>query len=381
MNKIKCIKSQGSNVTAVNLHMPDYLKLLHPLLEHSNAVSFVYDLAAQRPLYVSAAYEQVIGDPITHIHEDLPLLLGRVHADDWQLLQQRLVAAALNELVQDVEVRLARANGSWQWLCLTAGRVPGPGELEYLVGAVRDITRDKEVMFNAHKFNTKKNATLEILAHDLATPLVLLQQLSEQLSWEINSPSDTAQELLRLMQRTCTQGVNLIHDFVDHEFLTSSEVELKRERADLVAWLRLLLEEYQRSEQHLKLEFKLVSGEQPIYVSFDVNKLQQVFNNLISNAIKFTPDGGSITVSVERRSGLAQVSVADTGVGIPAHLQPVLFDKFTKARRPGLRGERTTGLGMSVIKTILNLHQASIRFDSVEGQGTTFYLELPAMSA
>ena len=361
--------------------MTDYLKLLHPLLEHGNAVSFVYDLLAQRPLYVSAAYEQVVGDPISHIHDDLPLLLGRVHADDWQLLQQRLAAAALNELVQDVELRLARANNSWQWLCISASRVPGPEEgLMYLVGTARDITQDKEMMFHAHKFNTKKNATLEILAHDLTTPLVLLQQLSEQLSWEVKNPSDTAQELLRLMQRTCTQGVNLIHDFVDHEFLTSSEMELKRERADLVAWLHLLLEEYQRSEQHIvHLEFELVPAEQPIYVSFDVNKLQQVFNNLISNAIKFTPDGGSITVGIERRGEMVQVTVADTGIGIPAHLQPVLFDKFTKARRPGLRGERTTGLGMSVIKTILDLHQGSIRFDSVEGQGTTFYLELPVI--
>jgi two-component system sensor histidine kinase VicK len=71
--------------------------------------------------------------------------------------------------------------------------------------------------------------------------------------------------------------------------------------------------------------------------------------------------------------------VADTGIGIPAELQPIIFEKFTKARRPGLRGERTTGLGMSVIKTIVGLHKGHIRLESAEGKGTTFYIELPIL--
>ena len=181
------------------------------------------------------------------------------------------------------------------------------------------------------------------------------------------------------MQRTCTHGVNLIRDFVDNEFLESSSVQLRLERADLVAWLHTAVEEYQRSEQHMHLNFSFVPAEQPIYVRFDVNKLQQVLNNFISNAIKFTPDGGRIEVRIEQQGLRALFSVADSGVGIPAALQPVLFDKFTKARRPGLRGERTTGLGMSVIKTIVDLHQGRIWLESVEAQGTTFYVELPAL--
>jgi len=363
----------------VVLHMSDYLEFFRPLLEYSNVVSFVYDLAAGRVLYVSKAYEQVIGDPLTHIHDDLPLLLARVHRDDWQHLHQQLQQAGLEKIVPDVELRLVRGDNSLQWLSVTASRMPQLEGVEYLIGTVRDITADKQTSLNAQKFNTKKDATLEILSHDLATPLVLLQQLTEQLAWEVNSPSDSVQELLRLMQRTCTHGVNLIRDFVDTEFLESANVELKRERADLVAWLSLIVAEYQRSEQHTHLHFSFEAAERPVYVSFDINKLQQVVNNLVSNAIKFTPDGGSITIGVERKGAHVLLMVMDTGIGIPKPLQPILFDKFTKARRPGLRGERTTGLGMSVIKTIVELHEGRIWLDSEEGKGTTLCVELLAL--
>lgn len=359
--------------------MSDYLDLFRPLLAHSNELYFAYDLASRRVVHVSAAYEQIIGDPSDHIHDDLPFLLARIDPDDWQYLCQRLAQAAPDELVQRVELRLRRADGSIQWISTTVLRRSPTPEVHYLVGTAQDITRDKETSLNAQKFNTKKDATLEILSHDLAAPLALLQQLTEQLTWELDAADNKVHELLRIMQRTCTQGVNLIRDFVDGEFLESMNVELGLERADLVAWLHLIVAEYQQSKRHLHLEFSFEPAEQPIYVHFDVNKLQQVVNNLLSNAIKFTPDGGRIVVGIERRAGQARLTVADSGVGIPAALQPILFEKFTKARRPGLRGERTTGLGMSVIKTIVDLHQGRIWLESAEGQGTTFYLELPAL--
>jgi two-component system sensor histidine kinase VicK len=359
--------------------MPEDLDLFRPLFERSNELYFAYDLGEQRVLYVSSAYEQLVGDPSEHIHDDLPYLLARVHPDDWQYLCQRVAQAAPEELVPDVELRLSRNEQREQWLRVSVCTRQQPAGMRYMVGTVRDITNEKELFINSQKFNTKKDATLEILSHDLAAPLALLQQLTEHLTWELGTADDRIQEVLRLMQRTCTQGVNLIRDFVDSEFLESSNVELRLERADLVHWLRTAMEEYERSEQHTALHFSFTPSEQPIYVNFDINKLQQVLNNLVSNAIKFTPDGGRVAVSLERRGALVLLAVADTGVGIPLDLQEIIFEKFTKARRPGIRGERSTGLGMSVIKTIVALHQGRIWLESVEGQGATFFVELPAL--
>ena len=358
--------------------MPDYLPLLCSFIAHRPEVHFVYDLAAEQVLYVSEAYAHLAGEPVSQVQDDWQALQAAVHPDDWQYLHQQVARAAPGELVPDVELRLERADRT-QWLCVSVQQVAAPGEPAYLVGAVRDITRDKETLLNAQKFNTKKDATLEILSHDLAAPLALLQQLADQLTWEVPDASASASELLRLMQRTCQQGIGLIRDFVDNEFLESSNVELKRERADLADWLRLVVQEYRHSAQLTQLHFHFEPLAEPLYASFDINKLQQVVNNLISNAIKFTPDGGHITVHLERRGEFARLRVADTGIGIPAALQPALFEKFTKARRPGLRGEKTTGLGMSIMQTIVRLHQGSLWVESVEGQGTSVYVEIPTL--
>ena len=356
----------------------DYPLLFRSFIDQSTAVYFAYRVADGQVVYVSPAYEQVFGDPGAHVNEDLPLWLARVHADDLAHLRQHLDRVLAGEAVEQVELRVNQADGRTQWLSVAAGRAyDAQGEL-HVSGTVQDVTRAKEVSLSSEKFNAKKNATLEILAHDLAGPLVLLQQLVEHLRTEWPAASPSTLQLLREMERACVDGVGLIRDFVDNEFMESSNVELKRERADLAAWLGTLLEEYQRSKWHTHLHFDYDAVGAPVYASFDINKFQQVMNNLVSNAIKFTPDGGHIRVGVARQGEQALVTVTDTGIGIPAALHPGLFERFTKARRPGLRGEKTTGLGMSLIRTIVELHQGHISVESAEGQGTTFTIALPA---
>ncbi|GAA4425861.1 hypothetical protein GCM10023188_07280 [Pontibacter saemangeumensis] len=117
--------------------------------------------------------------------------------------------------------------------------------------------------------------------------------------------------------------------------------------------------------------------DKPIFLNVDAMKILQVMNNLVSNAIKFTQDNGYITVSVEEEEAHVLLTVADNGIGIPANVQPYLFDRFTVARRAGLRGEKTTGLGMSIIKTIVELHNEEITFESEEGVGTSSYIKIP----
>jgi two-component system sensor histidine kinase VicK len=109
----------------------------------------------------------------------------------------------------------------------------------------------------------------------------------------------------------------------------------------------------------------------------DDNKFMQVINNLISNAIKFTPDGGEITVALEEKEESVLIKVADTGIGFLEKYHATLFEKFTQTRRTGIKGEPSVGLGMSIVKTIVEWHQGKIWFESQEDKGTTFYIELP----
>jgi two-component system sensor histidine kinase VicK len=359
--------------------MLDYLPLFQSFLAQRGEISFAYDLTNKQLVYVSEAYERLTGDPASMVHEDWPYLRAAVHPDDWHYLCQQVAQVPPGTVVEDVELRLERH--SRQWLCVSVQQTVDAQGQPFLVGTVRDITAAKAVLLNGEKFNTKKNATLEILSHDLAGPLAIMQQFTDQLRYELPEASAMTNQLLDMMQRICQQGTDLIRDFVDTEFLESANVEMRMTRADLAMWLGEAMQQYQEAEQLTQLHIEYTFSEQPFYVHFDINKLQQVLNNLVSNAIKFTPDGGHIRVHLERSGACARFTVADTGVGIPAALQPLLFDKFTKARRPGLRGEKTTGLGMSVIQTIVDLHHGRVWVESTEGQGTTMYIEIPVLPA
>lgn len=348
-------------------------------LQHAPQLFFVYDPATERVSYVSSAYEQMLHGQCAQVNEELPALLARVHPDDQGHAADCWHRWLQGRLQEPFELRLQRPSGEDQHLCITPHLLVGPEGQPQMGGLVEDITATKVMLWHADKYNSKKNTTLEILSHDLAGPFAMLQQMSEYFH-EAMAPLQNP-DLLRMvehMRALCGDSINLIRDFVDHEFLDSVNVELKRERVDLVEKLRQVLEQYQLGEATTGKSFVFeVALEAPLYVEMDQNKFMQVINNLLSNALKFTPDGGTITVRVTSQADQALVTIADTGIGIPEKLQPMLFDKFTSARRPGLRGERSTGLGMSIIKTIVELHDGRITFESMEGQGTTFVVALP----
>ncbi|QDA59895.1 PAS domain-containing sensor histidine kinase [Hymenobacter jejuensis] len=349
------------------------------LAEKTNQVFFVYSLTAKQMLYLNEAYEKVLRCRRGRIEEDLPELIASLHPDDFLYLRgcyKQLLKG--EELMEGIEFRLQRDDASVQWLCVTAHRTEEtPGQV-LLTGFLHDITGYKEYMENAHRYNMKKNSTLEILSHDLAGPLSFMQGLATRLEEKMVQYNDpTINELIRIIGVTCGESVDLIRDFVNQEFLDSVNVDLKKERVDLAERLRILIGNYQESEQNIAKKFRLLTCGAPVYVGLDSMKFMQVMNNLISNAIKFTPDGGHIDVRLEEQPKAILVTVADDGIGIPAEFQSVLFEKFTKARRPGLRGEKSTGLGMSIIKTIVELHQGRIWFESAENRGSTFYIELP----
>jgi two-component system sensor histidine kinase VicK len=185
--------------------------------------------------------------------------------------------------------------------------------------------------------------------------------------------------VVSLITQTSKGSIRLIKDFVEQEFLESSQTALITGRVNIVEKLREIMGQYQDSQQNSAKKFILSSSDPSIYAEIDEVKFFQAIINLITNAIKFTQDDGVITVHVEDKEdrGTVLIRVADNGIGIPKKYHASLFDKFTKARRPGLREEPTVGLGMSIIKTIVEWHKGKIWFESEEDKGATFYVEIP----
>jgi two-component system sensor histidine kinase VicK len=139
----------------------------------------------------------------------------------------------------------------------------------------------------------------------------------------------------------------------------------------------MLLQGFERMDQDHHKHYEIESSAPQVFAEVDQVKFMHLMQNLVSNAAKFTPAGGHIRVKVQQEPDAVLLSVSDDGIGIPEALQPHLFDRFTKARRPGLKGEVTTGLGLSIVRRVVELHGGSIRVESKENEGTTFFVRVP----
>ncbi|MFD1467559.1 sensor histidine kinase [Hymenobacter caeli] len=359
--------------------MIDQTEILHHLAEGNPLLFFAYSVSEAKVLYVNETYEQLFAPARrATIDADLPGLLHRIPGDDRAYALACLKQLATGAMHDDLLLRMQPSpDASSQWLRVLARRTVASDGQVLLCGTVQDVTVEQEYTRNADKFMAKKNTTLEILSHDLAGPFNMMEQMAGYFQEKTEALRDPQLEkLVRVMRDTCRDSVNLIRDFVDVEFAESASVQLKRRRVNLTTSLRQVMDTYQQAE-HLVAKHFSFSSPPDVYVELDNNKFLQVVNNLVSNAIKFTREDGHIAVALEQHPRHVLVTVADDGVGIPEKLQPALFDRFTEARRPGLRGEKTTGLGMSIIRALVQLHQGTIRFESQENVGTTFYIQLP----
>ncbi|MBF9222877.1 PAS domain-containing sensor histidine kinase [Hymenobacter ruricola] len=350
------------------------------LLEGSRQTFFIYSVSARRVLYVSAAYEQLFpGARRDAVDADLPTLLSYLPPDDQAYARECFADLAAGQLHDDLLLRLQpRPDRPQRWLAVQAHQALAADGQVLLTGTVQDVTVEQEYLRNADKYMAKKNTTLEILSHDLAGPFNMLRQLADFLEEKTQVLHDPqVQKMIEVMQNTCRDSVNLIRDFVDGEFMDSANVDMKRTRVDLATALSQVMDTYQKGEHLVAKSFSFRTSHPAVYVEIDNNKFLQVINNLLSNAIKFTGEGGRIAVGLEQHADHVLVTVADDGIGIPERMHPVLFDRFTKARRPGLRGEKTTGLGMHLIHTLVRLHEGTIWFESAENRGTTFFIKVP----
>ena len=151
---------------------------------------------------------------------------------------------------------------------------------------------------------------------------------------------------------------------------------LKKQATDLSALLGYRLEAHQLAAHDRGLTLVLDLPAQPLHVNLNADSFGRVIDNLVSNALKFTPAGGQISVGLREQAGRVVLTVKDTGIGIPEALQPSLFEKFSPSARSGVSGETSTGLGLYITRQIVQLHCGKLWMESQEGTGTCFFVEL-----
>lgn len=353
------------------------MAISNPLLylaERSSELFFILDLTNNRFTYLNPAFMDFFN--IESIDIKPNLILHMVHPEDRRYILSKLKACIESTIIADVECRVKRAENE-RWLRITPHLLNNNNE-NLLIGQAEDITTYKDNSKILHNHNNKKNSILNILAHDLAGPIGTISNVAALLAKNTSVLQDpNVERYIRLISKVTKSSIKLIQDFLNQEFLESVGVNLVITRVELVDKIKLTTADYFAMHNDLKIQFSCHSNKDSIFVEIDEDKFMQVINNLLSNALKFTPDNGSIDLYIKETKKEILISIADTGIGIPEKYHAILFEKFTKARRAGLKGEQSTGLGMSIIKTIVEWHKGKIWFESTENKGTTFFIRIP----
>lgn len=335
-----------------------------------NNIHFVYGLRSGQFIFLHNTLHWILND-ISKYHSNT--IISKITPEDLQLLTENFHKVQAGTFSGKITIKLLSMEGN-KWLMVT----PWVGEYQgekIISGSVVDVTDEVTNTQSIVKFADKKNSILHMLGHDLRGPLNMAKSLMKKVDQEISDPLQLKKtgHIADILQ----QSIDLISDLVKREFLETANASLVMKRVDIVGRLSEYIEECHRSENIAALSFQLKGSANEIYINLDIAKFMQVVNNLISNSMKFTPAGGTIQVYVKDQPNEVQFTFSDNGIGIPeAHL-PQIFDKLTIARRPGLQGEPALGLGLSIVRTIIEWHQGKISCKSKEGFGTTFLITIP----
>lgn len=248
------------------------------------------------------------------------------------------------------------------------------GRPAYLLGISTDITESSKV-------ERLKNEFISTVSHELRTPLTSIRGALGLISAGVaGSLPDKARELLDIALRNGERLTDLINDILDIEKIALGEMKFKLEKQALAPLLAQAVEANRAYAAALDVNIRLMPAPESIRISVDAGRFLQVMTNLLSNAAKFSPPGATVVVSGDADGNEVRILVSDKGPGIPEEFHARIFQRFSQADASNTRSRGGTGLGLSISKSIVERMDGRIGFDTREGEGTTFFVELPLVS-
>nr|BBH87169.1 hypothetical protein KTC_19200 [Thermosporothrix sp. COM3] len=265
-------------------------------------------------------------------------------------------------------------------LTLQATSLPAPEGMEALSGPFALVIYQNVSFLKEAEY--LKDEFISVVAHELRTPLAVLMGYTDMLlvqterghgvelaAWQKEALNDIKEAVVYL--------TTLTDELLDVTRLEAGRLQLNRSAINILALLRRIITQMQQTTKRHRLI--LATDASAIIVSLDAHRMEQVLSNLLENAVKYSPQGGEIVVTVEERREQQQLllSMQDHGIGIPEQQQAQIFGRFMRANNAHAWGIRGTGLGLYLCRQLVEQHQGKLWFESREGQGSTFFLSLP----
>lgn len=245
------------------------------------------------------------------------------------------------------------------------------GHHRSFIGMCRDVSERKRI-------ERLKDEFVSTVSHELRTPLTSIRGSLGLISGgAVGELPDKARRLLDIAFKNCERLVNLVNDILDIQKIESGRMAFDMRPVDLMILAHRAIEEMAGFARQFDISLDLADGPESVLIRGDSDRLLQVIINLLSNAAKFSPAGGTVTMDLMLHGEKVYLSVRDKGAGIPENFHDQIFSKFSQADSTDARGKGGTGLGLSIVKAIVEAHGGTISFESEEGKGTTFTAVFP----
>lgn len=245
------------------------------------------------------------------------------------------------------------------------------GFINGLITVLHDITEQEKIDLERREFVAN-------VSHELRTPLTTMRSYLEALADGAWQDDEIAPRFLDVTQTETERMIRLVNDLLQLSKMDSRDYNFYKNGVDFVEFFRKIIDRFEMSKSQ-KVDFVRRMPDQEIFVSIDTDKITQVLDNIISNAMKYSPEGGTITftVDIEEAANQILVSISDQGVGIPKSDINKIFERFYRVDKARTRMLGGTGLGLAIAKEMIQAHDGDIWASSVEGKGTTIYFTLP----
>lgn len=358
--------------------------------ENADIGLWFWDIEAAR-IYSTPRCNELLGLPV-YDGVTFDSFLQVVHADDRRGIEDLFARLQQEDTRYENEFRVVRPDGSIDWIAAEGKSISERGDApSRMMGIVRKITdqkfavtelakvydREKRARDEAVEANRAKDFFLAFVSHELRSPLNAILGWSKILLTKKVDES-TRKNALETIERSARLQTKLINDLVDSARVASGKLRLEFHPTNLCEIVRVAYQAQKPTADAHNLDFSFTTDCNDVVVFGDAGRLQQVLTNLISNAIKFTPDGGKVSVDVKTTQETVTVSVKDTGQGINPEALPNIFQQFSQGEIGRARANTGLGLGLSIVKILVAKHGGVVHALSEGlGKGSEFVVTLP----
>ena len=251
---------------------------------------------------------------------------------------------------------------------------------------IRDISERSRLETQSHKqaaelsdLHRRKDEFLAMLSHELRSPLAPIANAVGLLNLQKGSENLIQQQARNIIERQMKHMQRLVDDLLDVSRITTGRVQLRRERVVVSRIVECAVETARPLIEERRHQLTVSIPPEPIWLNADVSRMEQVLVNLLTNAAKYTGEGGRIWMTVQHEGDECVLRVRDNGVGIPQELLPRIFDLFTQAERSLDRSQGGLGIGLALVQRLTNLHGGTVEAESELGKGSEFVVRLPVL--